>query len=194
MCNTERNIKNAAIDILLKEGNFDLSMHEIAEKSEVSRTVINYYFRSKENLLSVVNNEIIRNIVIPKYYELFSADLLRSKIDKYICCSEEVSRSYPYLDLYVISQCKTIITFQEYLKTMQKSYNILLSEIQCAIDAGITGYTTPDCFLIDLFSLTNYSFMYIDFFESETNPLTRGNKTNIFTSRKTKILNVLFMG
>lgn len=51
MIDTETKIKNAATDLLLKDGNFGLSMTDIAEKSEVSRTVINYYFRSKENLL-----------------------------------------------------------------------------------------------------------------------------------------------
>ncbi|KQS91700.1 hypothetical protein ASG21_04360 [Chryseobacterium sp. Leaf394] len=51
MSNTENKIKNATADLLLKDGNFGFILYDVAERSKKNRTVIHYYFRSRENLL-----------------------------------------------------------------------------------------------------------------------------------------------
>ena len=192
MIDTETKIKNAATDLLLKDGNFGLSMADIAEKSEVSRTVINYYFRSKENLLSIVDKEIISNIVVPKYSVLLAEDSLLGKIDKYINQSEVTSKLFPFLDVYIMSQYENNLIFQDYFKSIAGTYKDLLSQIQLCIEERKLNYLTPDCFLADLFTLTNCSFIYSKFFTSNHHPLDKTVKTDTGQNRKKNILKYFF--
>ena len=146
MIDTETRIKNATTDLLLKDGNFGLSMADIAKRSEVSRTLLHYYFRSKEKLLSAVDKEIVKNIVTPKYSVLLLESSLISKIEKYIFESQSSSYFYPYLDVYFMSQYGNNIVFQEYFESIEDSYKRLLSQIQTCIDERKLNYPTPDCF------------------------------------------------
>lgn len=192
MTDTEAKIKIATIDLLLKEGNFGLAMQDIAEKSMVSRTVIHYYFRSKENLLKIVSKEIIENIVIPKYKELFRENMLDTKIERYISDSEKLSKQYPYLDVYVISQHHHDANLQTHFESIQNPFKSFMLEIQCAINEKKIMYATPVCFLIDLFSLTTFSYMYLSFFDSKANSLSKEIDSIGLKNRQMRIMNILF--
>jgi len=192
MTDTEIKIKNATIDLLLKEGNFGMAMQDIAEKSNVSRTVIHYYFRSKENLLKVVSKEIIEKIVIPKYKELLRENSFDNKIERYISDSEKFSKEYPYLDVYVISQHRHNANLQIHFEYIQSAFQSFLSEIQAAINEKKISYTTPLCFLIDLFSLTTFSYMYLSFFDSKTNSLSEKIGDMSLKNRQVRIMAILF--
>src|SRR5690625_4240646 len=51
---TEEKIKKTVSDLLFKEGRFNATTQEIADKAGVNRTLINYYFRSRDNLFTLV--------------------------------------------------------------------------------------------------------------------------------------------
>jgi len=192
MIDTETRIKNATTDLLLKDGNFGLSMADIAKRSEVSRTLLHYYFRSKEKLLSAVDKEIVKNIVTPKYSVLLLESSLISKIEKYIFESQSSSYFYPYLDVYFMSQYGNNIVFQEYFESIEDSYKRLLSQIQTCIDERKLNYPTPDCFLMELFSLANCSFIYSKFFTSSFNSGESILKPALIKNRENSILKYFF--
>ena len=54
---TEQMIKDTAKQIFFAEGKFNATTQDIAEAAGVSRTVINYYFRSKDILFQQVFRE-----------------------------------------------------------------------------------------------------------------------------------------
>lgn len=80
MSDTENKIKAATVDLLLKEGNFGFTLYDVAEKSRANRTVIHYYFRSRDNLQAIVTKEILNTLVQPRYETLICQDDLKSKI------------------------------------------------------------------------------------------------------------------
>jgi AcrR family transcriptional regulator len=59
---TEKRILQAAEEIFLKYGFHGTKLQQIAEMAEVNKSVIHYYFRSKEKLYKKVLMEIIQVI------------------------------------------------------------------------------------------------------------------------------------
>ncbi|WP_319231689.1 TetR/AcrR family transcriptional regulator [Draconibacterium orientale] len=60
--NTEQKILDAAITIFLRYGFHGTTLQQIALKAKVNKSVIHYYFRSKEKLYKTVLMEIIQVI------------------------------------------------------------------------------------------------------------------------------------
>jgi TetR/AcrR family transcriptional regulator len=54
---TEELIKETAKKIFFKEGKFNATTQEIADAAGVNRTLINYYFRSRNTLFDLVFKE-----------------------------------------------------------------------------------------------------------------------------------------
>ncbi|WP_066439919.1 hypothetical protein [Chryseobacterium sp. CCH4-E10] len=107
----EIDIKKAAISILLKEGNFDCSVLDIAQKGNVSHSIIHYYYyyyyyyyyRTKEKLMLTVYEEILENFVSKRYDCLISQKNMKfeERIKKYLECTIDILQQYPYLDIYL---------------------------------------------------------------------------------------------
>ena len=51
---TEELIKNTAKKIFFGEGKFNATTQEIADAAGINRTLINYYFRSRDKLFEIV--------------------------------------------------------------------------------------------------------------------------------------------
>lgn len=51
---TERLIMETSMNVFFAEGRFNATTQEIADAAGVNRTLINYYFRSRNNLFEIV--------------------------------------------------------------------------------------------------------------------------------------------
>ncbi len=171
MTDTEIKIKEATLNLLLKEGKFGVSMQEIAEKSKVSRSVIHYYFRSKEQLLSLVDAEIVERLLIPRYQKLFGAAPLRLKIEQFLEEFERTTKVYPYVDVYSVTEFTNSAAIRNYFLSINPAIQHLLSEITLAIQDNTLRCSDPVVFLVDLFSLSTYSSICIDFVKKNSDLL-----------------------
>lgn len=192
MTDTERKIKDTTIELLLKEGKFGVSMQEIAQKSKVSRTVIHYYFRSKEKLLSVVDQEIVENIIIPRYQILMGSEPLEIKVENFLAESEKNCQTFPYVDIYTISEFATSESIRQYFMTVQASLKKLLEEIRLAISNNKILHSDPVQFLVDLFSLSSYSHIYFNFIKVNNDFFVQAMKENLASSRSETVKKILF--
>ena len=165
MTDTESIIKQSTIDLVLKEGNFGVSMQDIAARSKVSRSIIHYYFRSREHLFSLLDDFIVQNLLIPRYEILFSLQPLATKVETYLAEFEDNVQLYPYVDVYSLITFSNSEVFQKYFDSIKPNLEILVQEIQIAINEKEIDYTNPVQFLFDLFSLSSYSTMCFDFLE-----------------------------
>ena len=189
---TEKKIKQVAIDLLLKEGNFGVSLNEIAKQLSLSRTIVHYYFRSKQNLMIAVTNDILENVVKPKNKVLFEDGSLYSKCEKYLAVSEQISKSYPYLDAYITSQHSTNMIIMNYMESIQDKIDLLIDDIQKSIDEGKLIYSNPIYFLSDLLSLSTQSYMYLHFFSVSKSYQKKDFSISAFKNRKKRLLDILF--
>lgn len=93
MTDTEKKIKDVTIELLLKEGKFGVSLQEIAKKSKISRTVIHYYFSSKDRSSSI---KLLRNFKSHIFYNkalnlVLYRDFLLKNV--YICLTSSIFNS-----------------------------------------------------------------------------------------------------
>ncbi len=51
---TQELIKETTKKLFFVQGRFDVTTQEIADEAGVNRTLINYYFRSRDNLVQIV--------------------------------------------------------------------------------------------------------------------------------------------
>ncbi|WP_312076798.1 TetR/AcrR family transcriptional regulator [Chryseobacterium sp.] len=165
MTDTESIIKQSTIYLVLKEGNFGVSMQDIVARSKVSRSIIHYYFRSREHLFSLLDDFIVQNLLIPRYEILFSLQPLATKVETYLAEFEDNVQLYPYVDVYSLITFSNSDVFQKYFDSIKPNLEILGQEIQTAINEKEIDYTNPVQFLFDLFSLSSYSTMCFDFLE-----------------------------
>ncbi|MBD3903305.1 TetR/AcrR family transcriptional regulator [Chryseobacterium sp. Ch-15] len=163
MTDTEKKIKDVTIELLLKEGRFGVSLQEIAKKSKISRTVIHYYFRSKERLFEVVKKEIVDKLIIPRYQKLFDEKPLKVKIENFLAESEKNLQAFPFADIYIMTEFAESEYIRNYFESIRPSIEALLSQIRNAIIKKQICNCDPVQFLIDLLALSSYSHLYLNF-------------------------------
>jgi AcrR family transcriptional regulator len=101
---TEIKIFEAAREVFQTKGLEGARMQEIADKAEINKSMLHYYYRSKAKLFEKVYQlSIIK--VIPKIAELLNEDLpleqkLISFVDKYM----EIIRANPDIPLFVLHE------------------------------------------------------------------------------------------
>ncbi len=72
---SEAKIVEAAKQVFLEKGLENAKMQDIADTAGISRTALNYYYRTKENLFYKIIEEILEGI-IPHFESLLSKDTL----------------------------------------------------------------------------------------------------------------------
>lgn len=101
---TELKIFEAAREVFQSKGLEGARMQEIADKAEINKSMLHYYYRSKEKLFEKVYQlSIIK--VIPQIVSLLNEDLpleqkLRNFVEKYL----EVVRANPDIPLFVLHE------------------------------------------------------------------------------------------
>jgi len=101
---TQKIIKETTKNLFFVKGKFDATTQEIADEAGVNRTLINYYFRSRDNLVQIVFEEAQR-VEREKSKVIMNADLpFKQKVAQFIKESLATSLQYPYLETYIVSQ------------------------------------------------------------------------------------------
>src|SRR5690625_5454760 len=98
---TEEKIKKTVSDLLFKEGRFNATTQEIADKAGVNRTLINYYFRSRDNLYTLVFQDAMHNEHMLRTRLLFSDLPFKEKGEKHIEYSLQQAFEDNYFEYYV---------------------------------------------------------------------------------------------
>lgn len=101
---TQELIKETTKKLFFVKGKFDATTQEIADEAQVNRTLINYYFRSRDNLVQIVFDEA-HKVEKEKSEIILRSDLpFKEKIIRFIEGSLQTSLQYPYLETYIVSQ------------------------------------------------------------------------------------------
>lgn len=186
---TQELIKETAKKLFFVQGRFDATTQEIADEAGVNRTLINYYFRSRDNLLQIIFQDA-HKVEKQKSELIMDSDLaFKEKITKFITNSLQTSLKYPYLETYIVSQinkgnCQEREISQEQLKKFYK-------DIEAEMEAGTIEKMEPVQFIFNMISLL--------VFPSAVRPLFKENMMiddkefdRLIGDRKEIILNMLF--
>jgi AcrR family transcriptional regulator len=152
---TEQLIKDTAKQLFFAEGKLHATTQEIADPAGVNRTLVNYYFRSRDALFDQVFNEA-QQAVVSMIDEVMESDMpFRQKIENLISVFHKEAMRYPYREIFVITEMNRndVINAK---KARAEKVNTFLEEVQREMDKGNIKHMNPRHFTINLFSLMAY--------------------------------------
>ncbi|WP_375181382.1 TetR/AcrR family transcriptional regulator [Chryseobacterium sp.] len=186
---TQELIKDTAKNLFFVKGKFDTTTQEIADEAGVNRTLINYYFRSRDNLIQIIFDEA-QKVEKEKSEIIMNSDLpLKEKISQFIEGSLSTSLQYPYLETYIVSQINKGNCHKKDIE--EDELKRLFTDIEIEMERGNIERMKPIHFLLNMISLL--------VFPSAVRPLLMENLMiseeefdKIISERKEIILNMLF--
>lgn len=158
---TEVLIKEKARVLFFQKGFLNATTQEIADEAGVNRALIHYYFRSREQLLDTLLEEVVTE-KRERVKAIFTSDRpFRHKIALYIEKVIDVGITYPYLENFIISETardpeKTKIFCS---KDKQRSSVMIRQQLQEEIEAGRMAPIPTEHFMVNLVSMCNYPLL-----------------------------------
>lgn len=186
---TQELIKETAKNLFFVKGKFDATTQEIADEAGVNRTLINYYFRSRDNLIQIIFDEAQR-VEQEKSKIIQNSDLpFKVKISKFIEGSLSTSLQYPYLETYIVSQinkgnCHQREIEEDVLETLYK-------DIEKEMELGNIEKMAPVLFILNMVSLLVFPSAVRPLF-MENLMISDAEYDKIISERKEIIINMLF--
>mgnify|MGYP003466113729 FL=1 len=191
---TEEHIKETAKKVFLKEGRYNATTQEIADAAGVNRTLLHYYFRSREVLLEKVLLEGQKEFR-QKLTENYDKELpFKERISLFIDVWMGHIKEYPFLDAYLVTQMHDG-NFIENLETESKSTATnkasFFKEMEAEMKAGHISKMEPIQFLLNLISMISYPLIMRPLMEKAL-ILNKKAYNKIIAERKEAIMACLF--
>ena len=186
---TQELIKETAKNLFFVQGRFDATTQEIADEAGVNRTLVNYYFRSRDNLVQIVFDEA-HKVEKEKSEIIMRSELpFKEKITHFIEGSLQTSLQYPYLETYIVSQINKGTCHKRDVE--KEDLQIFYRDIKKEMELGNIEKVEPIQFIINMISLL--------IFPSAIRPLFMENMMiddkefdRLIAERKDIILKLLF--
>jgi len=183
-------IKNTVRDIYFKEGKFGATTQEIADAAGVNRTLINYYFRSRDNLVETVFLEAMEREEFFSEKILFSDFSFREKIACYIERNFKQSREFPYLESYIVSRLNEG-RFYGKNEDWERFFRKFKEDFKKEVKKGTVNDTNPIQFMLNLTALISFPFAARPLLQSSLR-MSDQQYEAIIDQRKEVIMKVLF--
>ena len=192
---TEQLIKDTAKRIFLTEGKMFATTQDIADAAGVNRTLLHYYFRSRDVLFNRVFKDAVTKLR-ERIHEVLALELpFRQKIENLVAVFYDELIASPYLETFIALQLNQEPEKYEELfinlpggKERMKKF---LKEIQGEMEKGNIAAMKPVNFFINLFALMAYPFVarpiYLKMFE-----MSDGTYDKLLAERRKTIISMLF--
>lgn len=158
--NTEKKIFDAATELFLEKGVDRTSVREIAARADINLALMNYYFRSKENLFDAIFSQLVKTNT-KKLIKILDSELeLEDKIRQYVVVYIDMLSENPLLVSFVMSilhRSRDRITEMKAVSSLY-STDIFSNQI---IEEGKNGRirrTDPTQLYVDMLSLIAFPF------------------------------------
>jgi AcrR family transcriptional regulator len=152
---TEQLIKDTAKRVFFGEGRFNATTQEIADAAGVNRTLINYYFRSRDNLFQIVFNDAEMEEQKRTQMIVESKLPLKEKIAAFLDLFFEQANRYPYLEMYIVTQMNQGSCHKD-PEVIGKLLDTFYKEIEAEMKKGTVMKMKPQQFVINMISLTSF--------------------------------------
>ena len=152
---TEEQILEAAKMIFQERGFAGARMQEIADEAGINKSMLHYYFRSKDKLFQKVFQDSIRQF-FPEILKVLNADLaFNPKIEKLVETYYEMFKKHPHLPRFVIHEMNQHPDrFRDFVKNMGIEIpETFVNQIQSEIDSGTMQKIDPREFIINTIGL-----------------------------------------
>jgi len=194
-CKTEKLIIDTAMRVFFTEGLVSATTQEIADAAGVTRTLINYYFRSKKALFTKIIKTARKEFEGNADSILLSNLPFREKTEKFIDDFMNNLIKYPYLESFITMdiiqwRLKKSVSFG-FIEKSPVPLKQYLKEIEYEMEAGRIPRSAPVHFLINMFSLMIYPLIMKPL-QMKLLDLNETDYNKILSQRKQIILETLF--
>ena len=101
---TERKILEAAGKVFMLKGKDGASMQDIADEAGINRTLVHYYFRSKDKLFDAIFNDLLGK-VIPVVASTFMQDIpIMKKFEVFVELYTDMLKDMPFLPFFFFQE------------------------------------------------------------------------------------------
>jgi AcrR family transcriptional regulator len=188
---TEELIKSTAKKLFFGEGKFNATTQEIADAAHVNRTLINYYFRSRDKLFEQVFEEAQLEETKKSESILFSDLPFKEKIAEFIDYSMQIAVEYPYLEIYLVTQINQGCAFNK-REQIERVMPEFFKQIEAEIKKGNIRKMEPVQFIFNVISLINFPLCMRPLIQ-ESMQLKDKEFNRLLKERKQIILDTLFI-
>ncbi|HEX8460483.1 MAG TPA: TetR/AcrR family transcriptional regulator [Segetibacter sp.] len=193
---TEQLIKETAERMFLKEGKMLATTQDIADAAGVNRSLLHYYFRSRDVLFNLVFKEALTKLRERIHATIGSENPFKQKVENLVNVFYEELTESPYLETFIALQLnQEPEKYEEFFIKIQGGKERLknfLKEIQQEIDNGAIHHMKPINFFINLFALMAYPFVARPIYKNLFD-LSDAAYSKVLCERKRVILSMLFI-
>lgn len=190
---TENQIIEKSKELFFKLGKIQATNQEIADFSGVQRTLVNYYFRSKENLVKIVFGKIIDELHAGlKEIYLGEYASFEDKVDHLIDYTFSFRMKYPFFEVLNVIRANDLINQDLFFRpTLTDELNSFLNQVQEQMDEGNIRRSNPVNFLINILSLVSFPLVMRGIFR-DVFGLSEKEFDEVIKERKQVIKNLIF--
>ncbi len=152
---TEKQILKAAKEIFQEQGFSGARMQEIADRADINKSMLHYYFRSKDKLFQKVFQSSILEF-FPEIFTVLNADLaLTPKVEKLVETYYDMFQRHPHLPRFIIHEMNQHPDrFKEFIESVDIGIPAtFIKQIQEEIEAGQMRKIDPQEFIINTIGL-----------------------------------------
>lgn len=190
--NTEQKIFDAATELFLEKGVDRTSVREIAAKAGINLALMNYYFRSKENLFDAIFSMLVKKNS-EELIRILNSDIgLYDKIRQYVHVYIDMLSENPLLVSFVLA---ILHRSRERITEMRAISSLYATEqfSRQLIEEGKKGnirLTDPTHFFVDMLSLIAFPFA-IKMLVMDRNNITEEEFKEFIKERKKHVPEIL---
>ncbi|WP_294735297.1 TetR/AcrR family transcriptional regulator [uncultured Flavobacterium sp.] len=189
--NTEQLIKDTAKRLFFGEGKFNVTTQEIADEAGVNRTLINYYFRSRDNLFKMISEDA-QEEEVSFTDTILSLDIpYKEKVSRYLDMFFEQAKQYPYLEIYMVTQMNQSSCYAKDPEKVRRVLDKFYLEIALEMEKGNINKMRPEQFFLNLIALTSFPVCMRPLLQ-ESMGFNNKEYDSLIEERKEIILNTLF--
>lgn len=168
---TEEKIKEAARRLFMQQGFEGTKTRDIAKEAGINLALMNYYFRSKQNLFDIIMLEHMKSFVMGVAVGFNDASTsFDEKIQFYANSYIDLLTAQPDLPLFIMTALRsnpTLITEQLGVKKMLVESHFMRQYTE-AVAAKRFAPIPPMQFVMSLFGLTVFPFIARPFLQAMT--------------------------
>lgn len=156
---TENRIIEAATKVFIEKGRKGTSMQDIATEAGINRTLLNYYFRSKEKLFDFIFERVFLRF-IPEIAELMTSEqAVKVKFERFIDHYTSILLSSPLTAIFILHELThSPEKLVETIKSKGIDPELTIRQIEQEMDRGTIIKEDPRQLLVSLLSLIIFPF------------------------------------
>jgi AcrR family transcriptional regulator len=157
--NTEENILNEARKVFMQNGYDGTSMQMIADVAGINKSLLHYYYRSKERLFGKVFSSVFSQF-LPRMEEIFMSEAnLEEKIHAFVDSYIKVFMEHPLIPIFVMQELsKNPEHLAELMQDSGVNPKIIIEKINEELKAEGIKLKDPKHFLVNLIGLCVFPF------------------------------------